>query len=145
MGGKSSSSSATSTSTTTQVADNRAVVDNGGVNVGQGATANITQSDSGAINAALAIALDAGETNRNAVVGQTLLATRAIEGGGTAIGKAFDFSAAAGASALGAQKDALTVVKQAYEGATDAASGNRILAFTGITVAALLALRMVWK
>lgn len=125
MGGKSKTSSATSTATTVTTTDRRTVADNGAVVVGDGATANVTQTDFGAIQKAAEIA-------QASVIGSTQLATAANATAGQLAVRALDIG-----------EKSFAEVKQAYqtanEQAQEVASGNRTLAIIGLGAAALAA------
>ena len=113
--------------------------------LGDGATATVTQTDHGAINAAFGVAGQAGEIAKASVLGATAIATQVSEQAGKTTLGAFDFAGQAGKAALSAQKDAITTVKEAYQDSQDTASGNRTMAFVGLTIAGVLAVTIAMK
>ena len=120
MGGKSKSSSATSTTTNTTAIDRRVVADNGALVIGDGGSANIsnTVTDFGAIEAAKDVALAS-------VIGSAALADKSTTAAGQIATSAFNI-------ASGSIAELSKAYKQANEQAQDTASGNRTLAMVAL-------------
>jgi hypothetical protein len=131
MGGRSSSTTNTPTTNTTQ--DRRQVADNGALAIGaDGGAVTINEIDSDTVQAGLSIATrgldtaDAAFQRANETVAEgTKQQTGLLE-------QVLSFTRDQAKAGADAQRTGASLVKSAYEGATDQATGNRTLIIGGL-------------